>query len=314
MEKFFIKHKRKLLRMTICIFILSIIAASLYIWCWYVPQKTEFELTCEVEKIEEDSGALKNLQVNIKGRRYNYLLRDDKYEIALEPFDDYTDIHSRNTVYFANNHRGWASFEAYNTTEECVATIYLHFTDEMDRLVVQVRGETYYAGSVSGKYTSGECISYYRGLCENEDYLVSYPVNLTINTVKMNSDGQELGMVPMHLNGYYQEYLFKKDEIFLEFNDFEDYIQIRTPQGGRLYWEEGENGAKYGRIIICAGEFPGYGARAFGLIFTEEFDRFYLISDEGAYYVGSVSGKYTAQEIVAYFNTFMITGITLPEA
>ena len=314
MEQFFERHKRKLLGVTICIVIVSIIAVALYIWGWHIPQKTEFELTYEAEKIEGVSTVLKKLQVNIKGCKYNYLFHDDAYEITLEPFDDYVDIKPRNTVYFVNDHRGWASFDAYNTKQECITTVYLHFTDEMDRLLVQVHGETYYAGSVSGKYTSEECISYYQGLCDDEDYLVSYPVNLAINTVKMDNAGKELGTVPIQVNGYYQEYLFKKDEIFLELNDFEDYIQIRTPQGGRLYRGEAENGTKYGSIIICAGTFPEYEAGAFVLVFTEEFDRFYLISEEGAYYVGSVSGKYTPREIVEYFNSFGVaTGITLPE-
>ena len=300
----------------VCLIAALIAAGAFFAWFWNVPQKTEINLKFEAKKLGGLDKELGSAQICIKGNYYDYLWREDIYELSLAPFDHYENIRLKENgvTYFAKHHRGCVAFTAYNTEMQSDETLYLHFTGALDRFVIQRRVNGYYAGSVGGKYTSQECISYYKGLLGNEDYAVDVPVDLTVRAVKMNLQGEELGAIQLHMKGYYQERLFAEDYLSLEFDDFEQYIAIETAYTTVVRFEETENGKNIGSLVLGAGKFPGYEPGGFILTFTEELDRFYLLSDENEIYVASVSGKYTAREIVEYFNAFTKTGITLPAA
>ena len=310
--KFVGKGKKWLAAATICaVAVLTVVLTGL--WVADIPETLPINLTFEMNKFEGLDNEVGIVQICIKGTRYDYARKDDRYELVIAPFDCYKNIERKEIAYFVSNQRGCISFSAYNTEKECNETLRLHFTDELDRLIIQCRGETYYVGSVNGTYTAQECIAYYQGLLGDEDYAVSYPIDLTVNAVKMNKNGEELGTVQLHINGFYQENLFAKDTVFLEFDDFDRYIYIKTANKTIISFIETQNGKSIVTLMIGAGEFPGYDMAGFNLVFSEEFDRFYLQSHTLEYYIGSVSGNYTAYEIVEYFNSFWVTGINLPE-
>ncbi len=54
----------------------------------------------------------------------------------------------------------------------------------------------------------------------------STPIDITMEAVKSDSDGKELGTVPITVQGTITEYLFRNDRIEIEIEPFEDLYDI----------------------------------------------------------------------------------------
>lgn len=54
----------------------------------------------------------------------------------------------------------------------------------------------------------------------------STPIDITMDAVKSDSDGKELGTVPITVQGTITEYLFRNDRIEIEIEPFEDLYDI----------------------------------------------------------------------------------------
>ena len=142
------------------------------------------------------------------------------------------------------------------------------------------------------------------------------PIDVTVDAVKMDQAGNELGTVQLHIKGVYREYLFREPLMELEIDPFGNYMNI---QGGGLHFLElPERDFDMGSMLLTAYQVTENRMCTLNMVFTDSFDRF-MISDGDSNstefsYVASISGKYAARETVEYINSFYHTGITLPEA
>lgn len=143
----------------------------------------------------------------------------------------------------------------------------------------------------------------------------STPIDMTVDAVKMDKSGKEQGTVQLHITGEYREYLFRKPQIELEIDDFGNYKHIQGISFDIL--DLPDHGFDMGSITLGAYQAADNCMCFLYMIFTDDFDRF-VICDGGSNntelaYVASISGEYTAGEIVEYINSFYRTGITFPE-
>lgn len=143
-------------------------------------------------------------------------------------------------------------------------------------------------------------------------YLIPWvtPVDLTLDAIKLDSDGNEIGTEQLQIKGYRYDYLFQKDRMD---------VTIK-PLGIRSIDVQTNNSVTgTGVIHSCGAIFDpecsrvslgGWNSDAgymlvSDLYFTEEFDRFGLVcrpyGDDVFSYVMSINGNYKSQELLEYF-------------
>lgn len=315
-------RNKKVLMAAITTAIMLLIAAGILAGCEQFdaePKVTEIDMTVDALKMEGLSNEVGSVQIRITGQRREYMFRKDELELQIENFDCFENIcqlESDSVVYFPEQGRGCVYFEADHIGREFTETLRLYFTNNFSRLVISSRGNTCYIGSGSGEYTADECVSYFANHSNDWDYVDSQNVDVTLNGVWVDNTGKEGAAERIQLNGYFRDYLFREDSIYLETNKFGNLTHVRSPENSVLrMFPYTDRDLMYG-IISLAGYYAKENAiNVVNIIFTDEFDRFIIEGrDETLFFVGSVSGKYTAWEIVEYFEEFTDTSITLPEA
>lgn len=285
---------------------------------WNMDKTTSVDFKYDAAKLDKDGKEIGSEQIHISGNYYDYLFREDRLELSVDPFDGLENISIKDEcdyVYFPEQDIGYICFDAYNSFRSHTETLYLLFDAGFDHLLIQRRGEICYTGSASGKYTPQECTEHFNNITDEKDFVLSTPIALSFNVEKMTRDGGITGEFKLQITGYYRNYLLKADRIYLEIGPFDEFAIIHTGTDTEVWlWDIPMQNVAYGEIslgtFIASDKMPGL-----RLLFTGEYDRFIIISEDKEYfYIGSVSEKYTSREIVEYFNSFYNTGITLPEA
>lgn len=149
-------------------------------------------------------------------------------------------------------------------------------------------------------------------------FVQSTPIDETLQMVKLDTDGNELGTFDVHFTGEYLDYLFDEDCVLLTIDPFDGIKNIKTTdtvndEDGRITRFGKEYGLEYCQLILdgdttYAGRFEFVFIR---LYYTEEIDRIALTcysNNQEWTYVASLSGQYTTEEIVDYFGGLIHAG------
>jgi len=139
----------------------------------------------------------------------------------------------------------------------------------------------------------------------------STQLDLSLNAVKLDKDGNEIGTAQIRIKGHKLDYLFQDSQLDAE-------IEL-ADNGVNMYLINGRNAPH----AISTYEFNGhqymqltgyyYNKQAnestfLRITFTGELDCFvFYFPDDKVYYVGSASGNYDTQGILDYFNTISPT-------
>lgn len=132
------------------------------------------------------------------------------------------------------------------------------------------------------------------------------PIDVTLEAVKLDAEGDEIGTAQLHITGRYVNYFFLEDKLELTMDPVDGLTQIGKFEDASFPHSLGnETGTEYWEYSMPSYN-PNSNSIEFGnLVFTEEFDRIaYLttVSGQDICYVGSVSAEYTTQELIDYFN------------
>lgn len=134
------------------------------------------------------------------------------------------------------------------------------------------------------------------------------PINVTLNVVKLDSDGNEIGTAQICISGEKISYFLKEDRLLLNFesfdhlNNFKQIVVYYKDSIGKIY--DYSTGFYYS--YFSAYDTTENVPTTCTLIFTDEFDRLALMCqgvglDYSYTYAGSVSGNYALDDIVQYF-------------
>lgn len=178
----------------------------------------------------------------------------------------------------------------------------LCFDSQFDRWALYSEElKPYYVGSVSGQYTNEELLGYFR--LGDSTKSVEFPRSLT----KVDQEGNASLDFQLNIEGSVGEssdgtaWLRAKIDSFDSITDIEtvndsdsDLPEIQTLPSMEL------------QFVICSGLDGGKPA-AVNLYFSPDLERwmFYNISDK-TYFVGSVNGKYSTQDLYEYFSPIII--------
>lgn len=317
--KDFVIRNRKTLTVVVIVIVMAIVLAGVGgVLLWNACKTTPIDLQYDATKLDRKDNEVGSVQIHIRGNYRDYLFKEDRLELKVDSFDGLENIHTgeeTNYVYYPEYHQGYIQMDVRNAAGGNSETVVLFFDDEFENIILQRRGDVRYVGSVSGQSSVQECVAYFEKASEEIDFLVSTVVDMKLDTVELNKNGEVIREKQLHITGYYKNYLFKDDPIYLEIEPFGDFTICNTAVGAELELiEMQQHNVVWGIIHFTTLTSPAKEG-GFWLLFTEEFDRFMLINNNKENcYVGSVSGKYTTYEIVEYFNTFWVTGITPPEA
>ena len=138
-------------------------------------------------------------------------------------------------------------------------------------------------------------------------------VDVTLNAVKLDEDGTPIGTAKIHIEGYMLDYLLQDDRMELEIDPIENFdrISLRGVNGNKQQDVIDRFGKEYFGMDYLSVRFYGWDtfseSTASGLIyFTEEFECFAFqcksFQQSPVYYVASVSGDYTTDELISFFN------------
>ncbi len=140
-----------------------------------------------------------------------------------------------------------------------------------------------------------------------EDKLSEAPLSVSVTTVKVDAEGNELGTATLGIDGSIIESRSKGKYLDATFADFDGMrvsnSVINEPDGvvGKLQRFELVDFSHVYVSVIREDGTPGTGTVAF----SPDLD-YWLFSNstDGYYYYGSVSGKATTQELIEYFAPF----------
>lgn len=133
-------------------------------------------------------------------------------------------------------------------------------------------------------------------------YFVPWPtrVNLTLNAAKLDSNGEVIEQVPIVIEGWRLDYLFKPDQLDVEIEPFDDLYSIVLSTDGKTnkegiidpYFRDCER-------IYC------WAATDFAeLLFTRDFKYVAFVHDTyetNTYYVASADDQVSYKELAEYF-------------
>jgi len=169
------KTKRILSIIFQCAVVCLLVAALLYFTTW----PTRADLTLDAVMLDAQGNELGTEQIRMKGYRLDYLFRESRMRLQIEPFGDL------NYVSLTGNDRKHSVIQRFDKdlfgTEYLSISFYggdrvlndvvlweMYFTEEMDRFAIwgHAAGQDsiYYAASVSGNYTTQEIMEYFSGV------------------------------------------------------------------------------------------------------------------------------------------------------
>ena len=129
-----------------------------------------------------------------------------------------------------------------------------------------------------------------------------HPVEVSLQTTKLNEQGESLGKYDVHIHGNRLDYLFGKDELEVTISTFDNLMngfvareKIRTFPGSGI-----------GFVYYFVSDAATRDSVTFTIYFSPDMERwvFRTVPDE-VYYIGSVDGKYNTQELMEYFHSFI---------
>ena len=127
------------------------------------------------------------------------------------------------------------------------------------------------------------------------------PVDATMQAAKFNGQGKSVGTYEVAIRGNRKGYLFGKDFLELSVSPFDDLTgffsdgEIRTLPG---------DGAEY--ILYTAINENTQDVVTVEFVFTSDMDRWLFLNvTEQSYYVASVDGKYSTQELLEFFQSLI---------
>ena len=134
-------------------------------------------------------------------------------------------------------------------------------------------------------------------------------VDHTLITAKFDQSGNLIGNTEIRISGRKLDYLFRDSRVDFTITPFEGLVWIKPVTFGKagvegLVSTAMENGILYtyyhGWFEDAFTQADGWGQ--FTLGFSPDMDRWFIRNDTcKVYYVASVSGKYSSQELVEYF-------------
>ena len=134
-------------------------------------------------------------------------------------------------------------------------------------------------------------------------------INQTLNAVKLDADGNEIGTVTIHIEGVHLDFLFFPDRLQVSILPFD---HLRSVTLSRYNGVKGgtfpDAGGTYIKVWFSAWNLHA-GAPCTGEIgFSDDFDC-WLIRDytNSVSYVASVSSEYTTDELKTHFSGKMPT-------
>lgn len=144
-------------------------------------------------------------------------------------------------------------------------------------------------------------------------YFIPWPtrVNLALDAVKLDAEGNEIGTTQIYIKGFMLNYLFREDRLDITIDPFDDlkYVLLAgdgTGQEGEISRFDNAHGLVYLWLNLHGWNTRANDTAICQLYFTEEFDCFAFVSHpfghESVYYVASASGNYTTQQVIEYFN------------
>ena len=129
-------------------------------------------------------------------------------------------------------------------------------------------------------------------------------VDLTLNAIKLDSEGEEVGSQQIIMEGQKLDYLFKDARMNLSFTPFDGFVWIKPtevqPAGttGNI-WHALENDILYVRYYGCD---RAANIHLLILGFSPDLDRWILLDHtDNVCYVASVNADHTVQELKEYF-------------
>lgn len=167
-----LKRIAKILKITaLCIVVVLIVAALLY----YVPHATPIDLTLNATKLDEAGNVLGTVQIHIKGQQLDYLFRESRWDVEIEPFDDLPQFQ------LSDSPNGRGTIHTYSSLDPDVLSVYggcflpeetyylyINYTEEMDCFSIQLlhkSSKIYYVASASGNYDTQGIIDYFNNIC-----------------------------------------------------------------------------------------------------------------------------------------------------
>lgn len=144
---------------------------------------------------------------------------------------------------------------------------------------------------------------------------IATPINLTLDAIKVDNNGDVIGTAQISLNGYKFDYLFQKSRLDLYIHPFDEYASIIAtdvyyngqPMTGAImkYEFSGETKAfEPDWMFVCYGAL--YSGKTYpvsvSLAFSPELDRWLFADHSGKiYYVASVSEDVQTADLIKYF-------------
>lgn len=130
-------------------------------------------------------------------------------------------------------------------------------------------------------------------------------IDLALNAVKLDTDGNEVGTVLIRIQGCKLDYLLRADRLELSIFPFDDLTSIELSESDGITGAiQSREGVDY---LVCplGGMYTPSNESFFGdLGFSPDLDRWVFCNHtggDGAYYVASASGNDSTEDLVAYF-------------
>ena len=134
-------------------------------------------------------------------------------------------------------------------------------------------------------------------------------IDYTLTTSKIDRFGKEIGTTEIRIAGRKLDYLFQDSRVDFTIAPFDGLVWLKpalhanTNQEGHLETAM-ENDILYTFYYGAHENFSSHdGMTQLRLGFSPDMDRWIIINDSDRfYYVASISGEYSAQELVEYFS------------
>ena len=125
-------------------------------------------------------------------------------------------------------------------------------------------------------------------------------VNLTLNAAKLDSNGEVIEQVPMVINGWRLDYLFKPDQLDVEIEPFDDFDWISLTTNANT----NKKGIIYPYFQDCERINCYTADENSELLFTRDFKYVAFAHDTfetNTYYVASADDQVSYKELAEYF-------------
>ena len=155
----------------------------------------------------------------------------------------------------------------------------------------------------------------------------STPIDRRVKAVKLDAQGNEIGTIPIYIEGHKLEYLFQEDRLELEIDSFDNltdfkvklcvdsfddlsdltYVRINNKSVDLDRMNVDALGMEYLALSFRGRNVSANSQSRYELFFTEEIDCFAFWNDplnggESTWYIVSLSNNHTTQEIIEYFH------------